>query len=79
MPLPCPGGTLFPARDLPVTVRVWRWKTPRRCASTGLTALCSASTLLIVFVDYLDCVESFFQIPFITEVIVASRNKIKGA
>lgn len=48
-------------------------------ASTVLTALCSASALLTVSLGLFGLCRKLFANPLITEVIVASRNEIKGA
>lgn len=66
-------------QDFPLTVYVNIWKILYQQASTILTALCSASTLLIVSLGLFGLCQKLFANPLITEVIVASRNKIKGA
>lgn len=55
------------------------WEIPYQYTRTILTALCSASTLLIVSLGLFGLCRKLFANPLITEVIVASRNKIKGA
>lgn len=68
----------FPAQDLLMTVRVWMWKTPHRCASTSLTASCSASTLLIVFLGLFGlCRKLFSKSPLLLKLLLPAGIRLK--
>ena len=73
-------GCLARKQDSPLTAYADIREIPYQSgASTILTALYSASTLLIVSLRLFGLCGKVFANPLITEVIVASRNKIKGA
>ena len=70
--LPCICWFLVLKQDFPLTVYVNIWKILYQQASTILTALCSASTLLIVSLGLFGLCQKLFANPLITEVILWS-------